>query len=222
MLMHAGRLCWGFISMTKVLQRPARENEHKPQDMPLSAFLSITDSFNHKPKAFAMTSTHCAEPSPLPRYGTLAKICFGISNSTSLKKKKKFKVQMLVTIFLKWVRFLRWITSKKTPKLQSLQCLLPYKVLLAIIILIWSNKRGGVRTIALQLGCLATEGCRAGVPWTLGVPWTIGVPWIAPLAIWSWGWAQHFARQAPSSSSPLGHTLSSLFTEVGGLSSTAK
>lgn len=63
-----------------------------------------------------------------------------------------------------------------------MQCLLPYKVLLAIIILIWSNKRGGVRTIALQLGCLATEGCRAGVPWTLGVPWTIGVheqpPWL--------------------------------------------
>lgn len=38
----------------KSYKRSGSENEHKSQELPLSAFFSITDSFNHKPKTFAM------------------------------------------------------------------------------------------------------------------------------------------------------------------------
>lgn len=75
-------------------------------------------------------NTHYAEPSLLPRNDrmtpwcdTLAKLCFGISNPTSLKK-KKFKVKMLVTIFLKQGRFLSWITLKKKSNFRACNVLI--------------------------------------------------------------------------------------------------
>lgn len=154
-----------------------------------------------------MMSTHCAEPSPLPRCDRMTPWSnFTLAFLTILPLKKKFKVQMLVIFFSKMGQIFKMNHLKKKPKKLAV-CLLPYKVLLAIAILIWSNRRGGVRAIALWLadGCSATGGCRKGVPWTLGVPW------IAPLGIWIWGWAQHLARQALSSSSLLGHALVSIY-----------
>lgn len=82
-------------------------------------------------------------------------------------------------------------------------CLLPSKVLLAIAILIWSNKRGGVRTIALQLadGCSAKGVAGKGPRSSCGPMNREWPPWLSG--------AEHTLCQAAlSSSSPLGHTLS--------------
>lgn len=69
-----------------------------------------------------MTSTHCAEPSPLPRsdrmtpwYEALVKLCFGISNHTCFKK--SFQSTNVGYLFLKTGQIFKVNhLKKKTPK----------------------------------------------------------------------------------------------------------
>lgn len=108
----------------------------------------------------------------------------------------------------------RWI---KKERLQSLQvCLLLYKVLLALVILIYSNKREvwGLLHYDLQTAAHHCSCCRRWLQ-RRG-------PLGTPPAIWSQGCVQSPARQVPSYNTERGHILLSLFTEVGGLSSSAK
>jgi len=94
-----------------LLQRPASENEHRKQDIPPAAFLCITCIFNHKTEPIATMSTHLQSSllafpfAQTLRNDLLVKLCFGISNQTSSKKKNIYlKVQILATFF-KWSAF---------------------------------------------------------------------------------------------------------------------
>lgn len=153
-----------------LLQRPASENGHKEQDTPPAAFLRITYILSNKTEKVTILSPTLQGSflaSPFVKAFVSAKLSSWSNlvlvflTTAPLKKQpnKKESIKVGQWLCFKWSDFK---ADQNQNNLQSVLCLLLYKVLLAIAIFICGNKSGGVRTIQPRFagGCSAwCRGC---------------------------------------------------------------